>query len=170
MRSNKRYSNVPITKRVDYDGGMHRGTKAPTEPRVCTECGNVYAKRRWMLPSDPRAPITAALAARVLCPACKAKADGVPRGYLTLSGDFLSQHRIEIETLLRRESERAAEDNPIGRILSLETGDPATITVTTSTEHLIERLGHAVTKAYGGTVDYGFSHGNKLARGTWRRD
>jgi hypothetical protein len=42
--------------------------------------------------------------------------------------------------------------------------------VTTTTEHLVERLGRAVRRAFGGTIDYGFSHGNKFARATWRRD
>jgi hypothetical protein len=170
MRSNKRYSNVAITKRVDYDGGAHRPAKAPKEPRVCERCGNVYVKRRWVLPTDPRAPIVSAVAERVTCPACKAQASGVPRGHLTLTGDFLAAHRAEIETLLKREAERAAEDNPLGRILTMDTTTADQLSLTTSTEHLVERLGHAVTSAFGGTMDFGFSHGNKFARATWRRD
>jgi hypothetical protein len=46
----------------------------------------------------------------------------------------------------------------------------AKLTVTTTTEHLAQRLGHAVEKAFGGNADYDFSHENKLARVSWRRD
>jgi hypothetical protein len=42
--------------------------------------------------------------------------------------------------------------------------------LSTTTEHLAQRLGHALEKAFDGKVDYDFSHENKLARVTWRRD
>lgn len=44
------------------------------------------------------------------------------------------------------------------------------VTVTTTTEHLAQRLGHALEKAFDGEVRYDFSHENKLAHVYWRRD
>ncbi len=170
MRSNKRYTNVGFTKRVDYDGGAHRGAKAPKEPLVCARCGNLYIKRRWVLASDPRAGILGAVAEKVTCPACEAEASGVVRGHLRLEGAFLAAHRDELSTLLRREAERAAEDNPLGRIVGWDTSEPDVLALTTTTEHLVERLGHALKRTYDGEMDFGFSHGNKFARATWRRD
>jgi hypothetical protein len=105
-----------------------------------------------------------------VCPACEQKRSGEPRGFVYLDGDFFVAHHEEIEQLLRNEAERAAEDNPLARIMEWKRGDGHKLTVTTTTEHLAQRLGHALEKAFGGIVHYDFSHENKLARVNWQRD
>jgi hypothetical protein len=72
--------------------------------------------------------------------------------------------------LLVNESRRTAEDNPLARIMGWERAIRDELTLTTTTEHLAQRLGHAVEKAFGGEVRYDFSHENKVARVDWRRD
>jgi hypothetical protein len=54
--------------------------------------------------------------------------------------------------------------------MQYDEGQSGRITITTTTEHLAERLGQALEKAFGGKVRYDFSHENKLARVYWRRD
>jgi hypothetical protein len=49
-------------------------------------------------------------------------------------------------------------------------GDGHNFTVTTTTEHLAQRLGHALEKSFGGNTHYEFSHENKLARVNWMRE
>lgn len=170
MRSNKPYTNVTFTKRVDQDGGTHRPEKGRRGRLVCERCGAVYFRRRWIPPTDERAPIMGAMANRVTCPACAGIAKGLVGGYLTLEGAFVARHFADLEHLLKNEAARAAEDNPLAQIANWDVSVPGTITVTTTTEHLVERLGHAVHRAFDGTIDYGFSHGNKFARATWHRD
>jgi hypothetical protein len=170
MRSNKQYTNVAFTKRVDYDGGAHRSARAAKGPAVCARCGAVYVKRRWIARADPRAAGLAANGRLTRCRACAMIEQGLVGGVLQLDGRFLEQHQAEIERLLGTENARAAEDNPLGRIIAIDRRTPGRLTVTTTTEHLVERLGRAVRRAFGGTIDYGFSHGNKFARATWRRD
>lgn len=102
-----------------------------------------------------------------ICPAC---VQAAPSGYVLIDGDFVANHLTEIENLLRNEAARAAEDNPLARIASWQVKSPQGLLLTTTTEHLAQRLGHALSKAYHGKVDYDFSHENKLARVTWRRD
>jgi hypothetical protein len=170
MHSNKRYTNVTISKRVDYDGGAHRGPRAKKEPLVCEHCGAVYSKRRWVTATDPRAALLSASAEKAICPACDLEAKGLARGYLRLEGAFVAGHTDALTRLLKNEATRAADVNPLGRIIGWETSEPGVLTVATSTEHLVERLGHALKGAFGGTMDYGFSHGNKFARGSWRKD
>ena len=87
-----------------------------------------------------------------------------------MDGEFLLAHRDEIQRVIENEAERAAELNPLARILSWEKADHDRLTVTTTTEHLAQRLGHAVEKAFGGEVRYGFSHENKFSRVWWHRD
>src|SRR5690348_13276727 len=173
MRSNNQFTDMTITKRVDYEAGRHRPLRASKEPAVCGDCGAVYVNRRWTT-SDlvgghtrhkDRRP-----AKTTVCPACKQKRAGEARGFVFLDGAFFVQHQKEIKQLLRNEAIRAAEDNPLARILEYKEGEGHQLTVTTTTEHLAQRLGHALEKAFDGSVHYDFSHENKLARVSWRRE
>ncbi len=173
MANNQKFTKQSISKRVDHEAGSHRPPRAMPEPAVCEKCGDVYADRRWSLPDANRQsnkhPHFRA-AAIVICPACQRQADGVPSGYVYLEGKFLAKHWGDLEHLLVNEVERAAEDNPLMRIIAWEREGPEKLLITTTTEHLAQRLGHALDKAYHGEVRYDFSHENKLARVYWKRD
>ena len=106
----------------------------------------------------------------VLCPACRQEVAGLPRGFVTVTGTFTDAHLEEIRTLLQNEAARAAEDNPLARVTHWEYHPEGGLSVATTTEHLAQRLGHALEKAYGGKVHYGFSHENKFTRVEWWRD
>jgi hypothetical protein len=179
MSEMKKYTNQTFTKRVDHEAGSHRAEQGLAEPAVCQYCGNVYADRRWTRPGEAvegekhphfRPP------QQVVCPACRAERSGIASGYVHLDGGFLGLHLTEIENLLRNEAERAGEDNPLARIMGIDNADASAasgqceMTVRTTTEHLAQRLGHALEKAFHGEVRYDFSHENKLAHVWWRRD
>ena len=171
--SNKKYTNTTFTKRVDHEAGRHRPSRSLKEPTVCEECGAVYVNRRWTAANSPArneqrehwCPQQA-----TLCPACAQVRTGEPRGFVYLDGAFFVTHAEEVEQLLRNEAERAAEDNPLARIMEWKRGERHKLAVATTTEHLAQRLGHAVEKAFGGDVNYDFSHENKLARVSWQRE
>ena len=171
MRSKKPYTNATFTKRVDHEAGRHRPSRALSEPAVCEACGAVYANRRWTAADtgsdDERKHWRPAQ--MTVCPACTQQRTGEPRGFVFLDGAFFVAHHEEIEQLLRNEAERAAEDNPLARIMEWKRDDSHNLTVTTTTEHLAQRLGNALEKAYGGNTHYDFSHENKLARVNWQR-
>lgn len=173
MPAKRKYSNATFTKRVDHEAGRHRPSRARAEPAVCEGCGAVYANRRW----------TAAGSAfgnerhkhwrpaqTTVCPACTQQRTGEPHGFVYLDGAFFATHHEEIEHLLLNEAERAAEDNPLARIMEWKRDDDHKLTVTTTTEHLAQRLGHALEKSFKGRVHYDFSHENKLARVSWQRE
>jgi NMD protein affecting ribosome stability and mRNA decay len=173
VQTTKRYTNQTFTKRVDDESGRHRPPRSLPEPAFCEVCGDVYADRRWTQP-DPERKSTKHLpfraAHKVVCPACERKRSGVPSGYVYVEGQFFASHQEEIKRLLENEAERAAEDNPLACIMEWRVGQDGILTVTTTTEHLAQRLGHALSKGYHGKVRYGFSHRNKLARVWWQRD
>ncbi|MEW6734863.1 MAG: BCAM0308 family protein [Acidobacteriota bacterium] len=173
MRSFKRYTNTTFTKRVDHKAGRHHTLRAAIEPGVCKECGALYIDRRWIMANSKSAIIKHQRfgpVQLVICPACKQQRNGVPGGYLHLDGSFFTEHRDEIERLLSNEADRAAQDNPLARIMKWEKSNGKQLTVETTTEHLAQRLGHALERAYCGKVRYDFSHENKLAHVWWRRD
>ncbi|HKY26758.1 MAG TPA: BCAM0308 family protein [Pyrinomonadaceae bacterium] len=172
MRSNKRSSSTTFTKRVDHDGGRHRPQHALKEPAVCSACGATYAKRRWSKGNGNGQNAAVKHFSRphiVICPACKQKKTSVPRGFVTIQGTFFVSHREEFERLLRNEAARAAEDNPLAQIMDWDLSKADTLTITTTTEHLAQRLGHVLEKAFAGKTNYDFSHENKLARVNWSR-
>lgn len=173
MRSQKRYSNATFTKRVDHDAGQHRGPRAPSEPAICSTCGAIYSDRRWTPAATPKKDLKHKRwhpRTTTVCSACKKKQQGLPGGFVYISGDFLPSHRPEIERLLDKEAERAAVDNPLARIMTREIDENGRLVISTTTEHLAQRLGHALEKAFDGEVRYHFSHENKLARVYWYRD
>ena len=173
MRGKKRYTNATFTKRVDHEAGRRRTPRAGKEPEVCEDCGAVYADKRWTLAGARRGDEKHSgwrPQRMTVCPACKQIRAGVPGGFVRLSGAFFVGHRGEIEKLLRNEAERAAEDNPLARIMKWEGEGSDCLTISTTTEHLAQRLGHALEKAYCGEARYDFSHENKMARVYWHRD
>ena len=173
MRNTKRYTNQTFTKHVDDEKGRHRTLRSLPEPAVCEVCADVYADRRWSKPDAERQSAKHEHfreANRVVCPACQRQSSGVPSGYVYVQGSFLAAHRDEITRLLENEAQRAAEDNPLARIMGWQSDSEGRITVTTTTEHLARRLGHTLSKAYHGKVRYGLSQRNKLARVWWQRD
>jgi hypothetical protein len=172
VKSKKRYTNLTFTKRVDHDAGRHHTRRAPKEAKQCIGCGAVYIKRRWVLVEIAIRGEQARThpVEMTLCPACKQKREGIPAGYIYVEGTFFASHSDEISRLLMNEADRAAIDNPLGVIMGWEEDKVGRLTITTTTEHLAERLGQALEKAFGGEVRYDFSHENKLARAYWHRD
>jgi len=97
-------------------------------------------------------------------------AEGTWRGELRVSGAFVAAHRDEIDRLVLAEAGRAAEDNPLARIVKTIPRGRQGFAVLTTTEHLAKRLGQALAKAYDGATHYEFSHENKFAHVTWKRE
>lgn len=169
MKSTKKYTNLTFTKRVDHEAG-HAPRARGNEPAICTECRAVLDKGRWALAEPTEIILFEERGARkTVCPACLQIRKGEPAGFVFLDGNFLAEHREEIENLLQNEADRAAENNPLARIMKWENAG-GKLTVTTTTEHFAQQLGNALNRAYGGDVRYDFSHENKLARVYWHRD
>lgn len=170
MPERKRYTNRNFTKRVDHEAG-HAPRKPQHEPSVCSDCGAIYRRGHWtfdraVLGDDPFCRV---VPAETICPACVQVKSGEPAGFVFLDGAFVADHRDEILNLIRNEGKRAMNDNPLARIMDW-TEQRHVLTVTTTTEHLAEQLGHSLKRAFDGDVRYDFSHENKLARVYWHRD
>ncbi len=172
MKSNKRYTTQTFKKRVDHEGGLHRTAHKLEEPAFCHKCNSVYSDGRWVTEGiaqenakhkhwRPANPTT--------CPACKQIENGTVGGYVSISGNFLKEHRTEIHNLIENEAGRTLEDNPLSRVMNLREKVDRLI-IETTTEHLAQRLGHSLKKAYAGEVSYDFSHENKGARENTHRD
>lgn len=134
----------------------------------CKKCRSVYHDKRWMHPNNVPVEAEGVPREKVLCPACLKIKDNYAEGFVTLEGEFLSEHKEEILNLIRNKEELAAHINPLERIIEIK-DKKGVIEISTTTEKLAERIGQILKKAYHGTVDYKWSSDTKLARVVWMR-
>jgi NMD protein affecting ribosome stability and mRNA decay len=132
------------------------------EPTVCPECGAVYHRGRWQWGDRP------AGAHEESCPACQRVRDRVPQGFLTLRGEFLSEHLDEILALVRNVEEREKAERPLKRIMDTERTDEAVV-ISFTDAHLARGAGEAVHHAYKGALDFQYVEGGSLLRVSWSR-
>ncbi len=137
---------------------------------ICTECRAVYHNKRWYL-DESLYERAAGLKEtyRTLCPACRKIRDRFPGGIVTLSGDFLKEHREEIMNLIRNEEKEAMGKNPLERIIEIREIEEGKMEITTTNEKLAQRIGRSLEKAYEGSVEYKWSEDVKLLRVWWER-
>ena len=146
-------------------------SKPSGDPAICSSCHAVWTRGKWSL--DPaicrevqrwRAPRPA------VCPACRSAKEGLPAGILYLAGSFLREKQTEILNLIRNAERAAADKNPLERIIRIREDSGYRLVIETTSEKLARRLGRAISKACGGTLEIRFSHEDKLVRIYWRRD
>jgi hypothetical protein len=140
------------------------------QPLVCAECSAVYADHRWTLSLEIIREKKQSHVQSTTCPACSKKRDGAPEGYLHLNGQFFLYHREEVEKLIQDEVARAGAENALDQIIDFDREDKEMLTVATTTRQMALRLGHTVEATYGGIINCGFSHDQKVVRVWWHKD
>jgi NMD protein affecting ribosome stability and mRNA decay len=140
------------------------------EASFCSTCRAIYQNKRWFFDEKLAAKLAGSDQAReVTCPTCRKIKDHYPEGILTLSGEFLKEHKDEILTLLKNEAERVAGRSVADRIISMTEEGKERLVVETTTEKLAQHLGRAVYRAYKGELDFRWSEMNKFVRVYWSR-
>ncbi len=132
------------------------------EPTACPQCRAVYEKGRWrwgQIPADVY---------ETLCPACQRIHDKVPAAFLTLSGQFFSQHKDEIMNLAHNYIQREAKTHPLKRLMDCN-DDNGIVHMTFTELHLARGIGEALEKAYEGDLNYQYNKGEFMLRVTWSR-
>jgi hypothetical protein len=161
---------VPIRRNVENFSDPYIPEESYQGTVICQECHAVHQNERWSL--DPKIYEEAVQAADVqyrTCPACQKLHDRQPGGIVTLTSDFIPQHREEILNLIRNEDARARNVNPLERVMEVQEDGENQLVVTTTNEKLAQRLGRAVFRAYGGNVQYQWMGDSKQARIYWTR-
>lgn len=134
---------------------------------ICSKCEALYhaGKWTWKLPEST----LLAKAERVTCPACQRIDDDKPAGALTLSGDFLHEHRNEIINLIRTHEKMEKAEHALERILKLTESNDGLVVSTTGV-HLANRIGYALKAAYKGHSHYHYSEEQSFLSIRWGRD
>ncbi len=141
----------------------HEEKKYP-EPTQCPRCHLVYRGGRWRQAEDPsdQAEHTSH------CPACRREIDRLPAGLLYLSGSYLDQHRQEILNIATNQSQSAAAQRPLQRIMWIDEVE-GTTEIATTNSHLAMRIGKAIADACKGDLTIKHAHDAQLVRVYWQR-
>jgi len=132
------------------------------DPTRCPKCGAVFRKGRWTWgKAPPRAP-------EHPCPACQRIQDKFPAGFVTLSGDFLAEHREEILHLVRHCEENEKAEHPLQRIMAIKETARG-IEVTTTDIHLARNIAERIHNACKGRLSFRYNKEENLLRASWRR-
>jgi hypothetical protein len=154
------YRNKPLTPHLK---DSYKPRVKYAEPTVCPECKAVYHEGHWQWLSLPASPVWE------LCPACQRIRDGMPAGYVNLTGSFLNEHRQEIRSLVNNIGEREKSLRPLNRIIEMVDTNEGTLLVKTTDAHLARAIGEALRHAYQGELKVLHAPDENLARVHWER-
>lgn len=130
------------------------------EPTVCKQCGALYQKGRWTWEAKP------AGAEQITCPACLRIQDKNPKGYVTLKGSYLTQHRDQVMGLIHNTEAQEKKAYPMARIMTIEDRAEGLVVLTTDA-HLPRRIGEALKHAHHGELDMQYDQDEDFIRITW---
>jgi hypothetical protein len=161
----RKYGTTYKKKILTTDAYLAKGSQGAA---VCEGCQAVYRNKRWYV--GPEIIKAGTVAVKVVCPACLKIRDNFPGGIVTLSGDYVLPHKMELMKLVKNEEDRARGFNPLERVMTVKENGHGSVIITTTNEKLAQRLGRAIKKAFHGDVKYHWSHDNKLVRVDWVRE
>lgn len=142
----------------------YKAKKKLPEPAVCPQCFAVFKGARWQWTEE-----ALPTAHWEMCPACHRTNDNYPAGELTLTGTFLNTHGPEMIRLARNIEAMEKNQYPLQRIMTVD-DDADRIVITTTGLHLPRRIGHALERAYNGTLDTHYDDHGYFVRLRWHRD
>lgn len=152
----------------DFDSPYHSDRHLPDDS-VCTTCGAIYEKQRWLF-DESRSNLlrSTGAAGEVTCPGCRMAADDCPEGVITLEGDYWPAHRDALRNLIVNEERRSQPANAMERILAIRE-EGVHLVIETTNAKLAQRIARAMGKAHGGHLEYQRSDEERLLRVRWTR-
>jgi NMD protein affecting ribosome stability and mRNA decay len=139
----------------------YQAKQKPREGSACPQCGAAYHRGRWQWGEKPEHAHDA------LCPACRRVNDDLPAGIVTLHGDWVRQHKVELIGLARNEEAAEKPEHPLNRIAKIEETDEGLV-ISTTDIHLPRRIAEAVKRAFHRKLDLQFDEGGYFLRADLR--
>ncbi len=141
---------------------------------ICSRCGAMHDGRKWTYREENEKDKTQNrwVKGRVsvsLCPGCLRTKRGEVEGVVTLRGSFLKAHAMEIGNLIRRTAARVSRRNVGARIIR-EIQDDDGIVIQTTDQHLAEKIGKEVEKAFKGSLRIMWQEQDRFVRVIWERN
>lgn len=160
MRQGMRRRDKGIKQRR-HDVYKHRGKL--TEGTLCTTCGVVFSKGRWIWNYQGET------SKQITCPACQRIRDGYPAGFIELSGEFFDENREEIINLVRNIENQHKQEHPMQRIIRIQEQQAKTTMIETTEVNLARRIGDSISRAYQGEYSFQYADNYNRIRIQWKR-
>lgn len=139
--------------------------------KICPRCGAVYDGHKWVPEPDDELvkQVKKKSAKSELCPGDLRLEKGQVEGVVTLKGSFMREHKEDILNLIGRVERNGRSRNVAARIYEM-TEDDGGFSIETTDEHLAERIGKEVEKAFKGDLEIKWQEKDRFVRVTWQRD
>jgi len=141
---------------------VYREGDKSLETAACTNCGALHTNGRWSWDEPPKD------AKETICPACRRIIDRYPAGHIELKGEFYTERKDEILSLVQNVESKEKQTRPLERIMAIENGGETTL-VTTTGIHVARRIGEALSRAYKGELSFQYADAEKRIRVYWER-
>ena len=139
--------------------------------KVCPKCGAIWDGDRWV--PEPEEKLLAEFSRKQhcaeLCPGDLRLEKRQVEGVVTLKGKFLASHRDDINNLVARVARDGRRRNVAARVFQT-VEENESLLIETTDEHLAERMGKEVVKAFKGDLEIKWQKKDTFARVTWQRD
>ena len=100
MKNNRRPYPSTFIKSIDTCKDPYLLNEGNHDMDICKQCHAIYHNKRWYLDEELYAKnIDLPSAVLVTCPACQKIKDKFPGGIVTLTGEFLQEHKNDIINL-----------------------------------------------------------------------
>ena len=149
-----------LMKEREHD--VYRARAKLPDSTLCTECGAVFSKGRWVWGLEPKD------ARQTTCPACRRIADKFPAGRIELQGEFFAAHHDEILNLVQNVEQKEKTNHPMERIMDIEEHPDRTL-VTTTGIHLARGIRAALSSAYDGETTTRYLDDENCIKVRWTR-
>lgn len=133
-----------------------------SEPTTCSGCGATYHGGRWSWKASLPG------AHKALCPACRRIHEDFPAGYVTIKGEFFTQHRDEILHLIRHCEESEKAEHPLQRLMAIKPSGDGLLVTTTDT-HLARNVAEKLHAAFKGDIEFSYSEEDNVLRASLTR-
>jgi NMD protein affecting ribosome stability and mRNA decay len=139
--------------------------------KECPKCGAIYYGHRWIPEPDKELLRKYAKSEqdKELCPGCLRIEKQQVEGVVTLKGAFMDSHRDEVENLVDRVANNGRHQNIAARIFEIKREEEGLVIETTD-EHLAERIGKEVEKAFKGDLNIKWQKKDRFVRVSWQRE
>ena len=138
--------------------------------KVCPRCKAVYDGHRWIPEPDEEFMRHVARVGpeKKMCPGDQRLERRQVEGVVRLEGAFMLEHQEEIRNLVDRVARQGRKRNVAARIfeITLENG---ALTIETTDDHLAERIGKEVEKAFKGDLEIKWQEKDHFVRVVWKR-
>jgi len=139
--------------------------------KICPRCGAVYDGHKWVPEPDDELvkQVKKKSAKSELCPGDLRLEKGQVEGVVTLKGSFMREHKDDILNLIGRVERNGRSRNVAARVYEMKEDD-GEFSIETTDEHLAERIGKELEKAFKGDLEIKWQEKDRFVRVSWQRD